>query len=109
MRTEGEEAKGIEDGDEKGKRKHTGMVLQRSLPIRSLDLVGCCIALETKDLVRVDGGWFFDVGEVMFVMIIFARVGRGFRGFSARTWHCDLKIYNRVSQVHGFCNSGDAM
>lgn len=92
--------KGIGNGDGKGKWKHTGMVLQRSLPIRSLDLVGCRIALETKDLVRVDGGGFFNVGEVMFVVVICARVGRRFRGLYAGTWHCDLRMYNRVSQIH---------
>lgn len=47
------------------------MIPQRSLPVRSLDLISGGIALKSKDLVRVDGGGLFDVGEVMFVVLIF--------------------------------------
>lgn len=74
------------------------MIPQSSLPIRGLDMISSRIALETQDLVRVDGGGLFDTGEVMFVVVIFgARLGRRFRGFFARARHCDVQLYNSFS------------
>lgn len=68
------------------------MILQRSFPIRSLDLVGCRITLKSKDLVRVNGWGLFDVRKVTVVVVIFgAGLGGRFRGFLARARHCNCR------------------